>query len=187
MLTFRDYHPFLHVRTLMESIAAQAGYSIRSDFMETDFVGSLYISGRYPEKETSLLTDRMGFLAKRFATVSAVADRFGRVYADPLTPLNSVGNLVDSADPEEVQDGQTLSGVYNHNNVFRKTDARAAFCPPEKVTAGFEYNLKYRSDYLIANRTELKCFNRICLDDDIERVFKVTNRYPDRRSEYKDN
>ena len=56
MLTFRDYHPFLHVRTLMESIAAQAGYSIRSDFMETDFVGSLYISGRYPEKETSLLT-----------------------------------------------------------------------------------------------------------------------------------
>ena len=184
MLTFRDYHPFLHVRTLMESIAAQAGYSIRSDFMETDFVGSLYISGRYPEKETSLLTDRMGFLAKRFATVSAVADRFGRVYADPLTPLNSVGNLMDSADPEEVQDGQTLSGVYNHNNVFRKTDARAAFCPPEKVTAGLEYNLKYRSDYLIANRTELKCFNRICLDDDIERVFKVTNRYPDRRSEY---
>ena len=66
MLTFRDYHPFLHVRTLMESIAAQAGYSIRSDFMETDFVGSLYISGRYPEKETSLLTDRIdiGFRAE---------------------------------------------------------------------------------------------------------------------------
>ena len=86
----------------MESIAAQAGYSIRADFMETDFVGSLYISGRYPEKETSLLTDRLGFLAKRFATVSAVADRFGRVYADPLTPFNSVGNLMESADPEEV-------------------------------------------------------------------------------------
>ena len=68
MLTFRDYHPFLHARTLLESIAAQAGYSIRSDFMETVFFGSLYISGRYPEKETGLLTDRMGFLAKRFAT-----------------------------------------------------------------------------------------------------------------------
>ena len=34
MLTFTDYHPFLHVRTLVDAIAAAGGYTIRSDFMD---------------------------------------------------------------------------------------------------------------------------------------------------------
>lgn len=145
------------------------------------------MSGAYPEKDTGLLLERMGFLAKRFHTTEATADRFGRVYADPLTTLNTIGNIVDSADPNETQDGKTLSEVYNHNNAFRQIDGRIAFCPIEKVAVGFEYNLKYKSDYQIASRTELKCFNRIYLDDDNERVFKVLNQYEDRRPEYQDN
>lgn len=187
MLTFRDYHPFLHVKSLLEQIVKQAGYTIESQFFTSDFFNSLYMSGAYPEKDTGLLLERMGFLTKRFHTTEATADRFGRVYADPLTTLNTIGNIVDSADPNETQDGKTLSEVYNHNNAFRQIDGRIAFCPIEKVAVGFEYNLKYKSDYQIASRTELKCFNRIYLDDDNERVFKVLNQYEDRRPEYQDN
>ena len=187
MLTFRDYHPFLHVKSLLEQIAKQAGYTIQSQFFASDLFNSLYISGAYPEKDTGLLLERMGFLAKRFQPAEATADRFGRVYADPLTSLNSIGNIVDSADPNETQNGQTLSDVYNYNDAFRQIDGRIAFCPVEKVAVGFEYDLKYRSDYQIASRSELKCFNRIYLDDDSERTFKVLNRYEDRRAEYQDN
>ena len=122
MLTFRDYHPFLHVKSLLEQIAKQAGYTIQSQFFASDLFNSLYISGAYPEKDTGLLLERMGFLAKRFQPAEATADRFGRVYADPLTSLNSIGNIVDSADPNETQNGQTLSDVYNYNDAFRQIE-----------------------------------------------------------------
>ena len=46
MLTFTDYHPFLHVRTLVDAIAAAGGYTIRSDFMDGAPFRSLYMSGR---------------------------------------------------------------------------------------------------------------------------------------------
>lgn len=97
MLTFRDYHPFLHVKSLLEQIAKQAGYTIQSQFFASDLFNSLYISGAYPEKDTGLLLERMGFLAKRFQPAEATADRFGRVYADPLT--SSIPSAISSIVP----------------------------------------------------------------------------------------
>ena len=182
MLTFTDYHPFLHVRTLVDAIAAAGGYTIRSDFMDGAPFRSLYMSGRYPEQQTEPFKERMGFLAGRFGDATASADRFGRVYADPLTAVSSVGNLVDTADPDRTQDGTTVAGVYNRNDCFREDGQRIAYCPVEEVTAGFEYSLAYRTDYRIASREELKCFDRVFLDDDVERRFRVVNRHEDRRT-----
>ena len=182
MLTFTDYHPFLHVRTLVDAIAAAGGYTIRSDFMDGAPFRSLYMSGRYPEQQTEPFKERMGFLAGRFGDATASADRFGRVYADPLTAVSSVGNLVDTADPDRTQDGATVAGVYNRNDCFREDGQRIAYCPVEEVTAGFEYSLAYRTDYRIASREELKCFDRVLLDDDVERRFRVVNRHEDRRT-----
>lgn len=69
MLTFTDYHPFLHVRTLVDAIAAAGGYTIRSDFMDGAPFRSLYMSGRYPEQQTEPFKERMGFLAGASATL----------------------------------------------------------------------------------------------------------------------
>lgn len=182
MLTFTDYHPFLHVRTLVDAIAAAGGYTIRSDFMDGAPFRSLYMSGRYPEQQTEPFKERMGFLAGRFGDATASADRFGRVYADPLTAVSSVGNLVDTADPDRTQDSATVAGVYNRNDCFREDGQRIAYCPVEEVMAGFEYSLAYRTDYRIASREELKCFDRVLLDDDVERRFRVVNRHGDRRT-----
>lgn len=186
MLTFTDYHPFLNVRALVDAIAAAGGYTVASTFMDSAFFRALYISGRYPEKEVEPLAERMGFLAGRFADATAVADRFGRVYADPLTTISSVGNIVDTADPDDISDGVSVAGVYNRNGCFRKDGQRAAYYPAESVAVGFEYRLRYRSDYRIASRTALKCFDRVYLDDNIEHRYQVTNRNEDRRETYRD-
>lgn len=184
IMTFSDYHPFINAKDFIESIAAQAGYTINSSFLNSDFFKSLFISGKYPEKEVQNIADKMGFLAKRFAPATATADRFGRVYADPFTPLSSIGNIVDSADPEEESEYGKLSDVFNTNNCFRKVDNRIAFYPTETVNVGFEYSLKYSSDYKIKNRSELTCFNSIYLDDMREREFKIANNNEDLRSKF---
>lgn len=185
MMTFTDYHPFLNARTLMDAIAAQGGYTIRSDFMDGEFFRSLYVSGNYPEREVGSYREQMGFLAGCFAERTATADRFGRVYGDPFTTLSSVGNIVDTADPDELRDGAAVPGVYNRNNCFRTVGSRIAYYPVEATAVGFEYALSYRSDYRIATREELRCFDRVWLDDDVERRYRVPNRNKDRRGEYR--
>ncbi len=79
-----------------------------------------------------------------------------------------------------------MAGVYNRNGCFRKDGQRAAYYPTESVAVGFEYRLRYRSDYRIASRTALKCFDRVYLDDNIEHRYQVTNRNEDRRETYRD-
>ncbi len=187
VLTFEDYHPFLHVHSLLTQIAAQSGYVIQSNFLNSPFFDSLYLSGKYTERDSELLKERMGFLAGRFTDVSANADHLGRVYADPLTTLSSLGNLVETADPYETQNGKTLPDLYNHNEAFRIDGQRIGFFPVETVVVGFEYALQYRSDYRIKSRDELCCFNSLRLDDGYERQYKVINRQIDRRAEFHDN
>ena len=127
MMTFRDYHPFINARAILDAIAAQAGYTIESEFLDSDFFKSLFVSGKYPEKDAAAQKEKMGFLAKRFSPATAVADRFGRVYADPYTTLSSIGNIVDTADPEEKRGGAAIEGVYNSNNCFRQDSGQIAF------------------------------------------------------------
>lgn len=187
LLSFSDYHPFINVKALVDAIVADAGYTINSQFMDSDFFKSLYMSGKYPEKEVQSFAEEMGFVAGRFQNASATADRFGRVYADPFTTLSSIGNLVDSADPDQSSENGVISGVYNHGECFKTDESgRIGYYPLEKITVGFEYELRYRSDFRIANRNELKCFDRVYLDDDIERKFSVKNQYEDRRESFHD-
>ncbi|MDD3108895.1 MAG: hypothetical protein PHV49_06800, partial [Alistipes sp.] len=185
MLTFSDYHPFLHIKSVLDAIVQAAGYTIVSEFMNSDSFQSLYMSGCYPEKEVEQLANRMGFLAGRWSEASAVADRFGRVYADPFTTVASIGNLVDTADPtESASDGTVAEGVYNTNQCFRKVEGRIAFYPTEVISVGFEYALHYQSDFRIGTRAALTCFDRVYLDDNTEHCFKVMNRYEDRKAQF---
>ncbi len=181
-LTVDDYHPFLHVQSVLEAAARQAGYLLRSDFAGTALFRSLYMSGRYASPEVSALKEKMDFRAGRFADRTATANRYGMVSADPFnTTASSVGNIVDTADPAATQDGAKADGVYDRGGTFSKTGGRVAFTPSKEVTAGFEFNLRYKTSYRILSRTELSGFNTVSLCDGSLHTFRIPNRFADMR------
>lgn len=183
LLSVDDYHPFLHLATLLETMFAEAGYRIRSEFIQSEFFRSLYMSGAYASRDTTAAVNRMGFSARRLSAASAVAGEEGRVWANPTAVANTVGNIVDTATPGSVdEDGVALSGLYNNGNCFSK-DAYGKICftPPSEVSVGFEYYLKYTSGHRILSRTRLKGFDTIYLGTGAEFRFELANRYTDLR------
>lgn len=183
LLTVDDYHPFLHVATLVERIFAEAGYRIESKFMESESFRSLYMSGAYASRDTAALAARMGFFARRLSPATAKADYSGRVWANPNTALNSVGNLVETATPQTPDaDGEPIPGLSNNGGCFGFDRGNILFTPAAEVSAGFEYYLKYTTDHVIQSRQRLKGFDSIDLDTSADMRFMLANRYEDRRN-----
>lgn len=183
MLSTDDYHPFLHIATLVEQLFRESGYTLRSRFFAGEEFRSLYMSGAYASRDTTAIAARMGFLARRLTTVSAVADWAGRVYANPFTSVASVGNLVESASPQSVdEDGEQCFDLFAHSGCFAH-DAEGAICftPTTDISAGFEYYLRYTTEHRICSREQLTGFDALYLGAGNEWRFRLTNRYEDRR------
>ncbi len=185
VLTCDDYHPFIHAATLLRAVFAGSGYTVQSDFLSGGLFSSLYISGNYPTSDVSVLKSNMDFLARRFAPRSAIANVMGRVYADPYRTAYTVGNIVDTADPSQSSGGVSYDDVYTNNGCFQMDDDRVMFMPTGTVSVGFQYHLKYTTDYYMKDRTELTGFNRVYLGGDSPRIFKLVNTYPDRRASFR--
>jgi hypothetical protein len=185
ILSSDDYHPFIHVATLLRAIFAESGYTVESDFVDGEMFDSLYISGNYPTRDVSALKANMDFLARRFAPATAAANSSGRVYADPYRTSYTVGNLVDTADPSYSVEGVTLDDVFSNNGCFQMDDDRVAFVPTGEVSVGFQYHLRYTTDYHITSRQQLAGFNTVYIGEQSPRVFTLTNPYPDRRETFR--
>lgn len=184
LLAVEDYHPFLHIASIVEQIFTQAGYRIESRFMESDLFRSLYMSGAYASHDTAAITNRMGFLARRLGPVTAEANEVGRVAANPDLEISSVGNIVETATPLSVDaDGESVDGLYNNGNCFSLQNGKIVFTPPSEVSVGFEYYLKYTTQHRILSRTRLTGFDTIYLGSGSEFRFQLTNRYKDFRNE----
>ncbi len=182
LVSVDDYHPFLHLATIVERIFAEAGYTLRSDFFAGAFFRSLYMSGAYASHDTAAAEARMGFLARRLAEATATADARGRVEADPAALYHTVGNLVETATPSAVDaDGEPLLACYDHGGCFAVEEGRILFRPTTRVEAGFEYSLRYTTDHRIRSRTRLTGFDTIYLDTGGEVHCELPNRYVDRR------
>ncbi len=182
LLTVDDYHPFLHVATLVEQIFKEANYRIVSEFFGTPFFRSLYMSGAYPTRDTAAAEARMGFLARRTGPATATASAAGWVYADPKAVLNTVGNIVEPATPQTPDaDGEPMTEVYNNGRSLGMVDGMLCFTPATETTVGFEYYLKYTTDHRILSRTRLRGFDSIYLGPGSELRFALANRYEDRR------
>ena len=109
-LAVEDYHPFLHVATLVGTIFSQAGYRVKSRFFESELFQSLYMSGAYASRDTAAAVNRMGFQARRLGPATATGNEFGRVTANPKALANTVGNIVDTATPQAIDvDGEAIS------------------------------------------------------------------------------
>ena len=185
ILTAEDYHPFIHVGTLLRKIMAAAGYKVVSQFVDSEFFDSLYMSGRYPASDTSLLSAAMDFRARKYTAASAQADYLGRVYADPYAVASSVGNIADSADPMFETDGIRYDDVFSRSGCFAQDGKRVMFKPTKQISVGFRYEISYTTSYRILSRTELAGFNRIYLGENFDRKFRLANNFTDRSREFR--
>ena len=188
ILTVDDYFPFLHIATLVEQIFHDAGYTIESRFLRSEFFQKLFLSGAYSSRDTTAAQNRMGFLARRLQAVTAEADHMGRVYADPAALYSTVGNLVESASPLAVDEvGAVLQELYNNGHCFTMEEGRILFRPLGEVYVGFEYLLRYTTDHRIRSRTELIGFDRLYIPGCGLITAHLTNRYPDCRHSLRNN
>lgn len=182
ILSVDDYHPFLHVATLVEQLFRESGYTVKSRFLDSAFFRSLYMSGAYTSRDTAAAAARMGFSARRLAPATAVGDELGRVSANPKAIASTVGNIVETATPQSIDaDGEAVSGLYNNGNCFSKDNGKIVFTPPTEVSAGFEYYLRYTTAHRILSRTRLKGYDTIYLGPGSEFAFELANRYKDLR------
>lgn len=170
-----DYHPFLHLRSVVERIFGDAGYAVESEFMAGDEFDSLYMSGGYPEGNVAELERYMGFCARRNNSATATADYSGCVYASPIYSSHTVGNLVDLDTSEKFDD------TYNKNRCLQLINGRLAWRPTRQVSVGFVYELKYRTDCRIKSRHRLAGFDKIWLDGATCHSFSIANPYVDHR------
>lgn len=188
LLTVEDYHPFLHLGTLVKQIFAQANYSVKGEFLDSQLFQTLYMSGAYASRDTSAARNRMGFLARRLNTASAVGNELGRVVANPKALANTLGNIVDTATPLSVDaDGTVLTDLYNNGNCFSTSNGLIVFTPPTTISTGFEFYLKYTTDHRILSRTRLTGFDTIYLGTGGEYDFELANRYEDQRDNLQPN
>lgn len=188
LLAVEDYHPFLHVATLVGKIFSQAGYRIESRFFESELFQSLYMSGAYASRDSAAAVNRMGFQARRLGPATAAGNEFGRVSANPKALANTVGNIVDTATPQAVDvDGEAISGLYNNGNCFSTVDDKIVFTPPTEVNVGFEFYLKYTTAHRIRSRSRLTGFDTLYLGPGAEFGFQLANRYEDLRNQITTN
>lgn len=188
ILSVDDYHPFLHVDTLVRKIFADAGYTVDSRFMESDTYTRLYMSGSYATGDTVGLASKMGFYARRIAPKTAVANSSGRVYADPKALFNTIGNIVETATPQALDaDGKYIPGLVNNGGCFSVDDGQIVFTPTTSVSVGFEYHLKYTTGHRILSRTRLKGIDSVYLGANADIAFTLANRYEDRRAQMRAN
>ena len=182
LLSVEDYHPFLHVATLVGQIFREADYEVKSRFFESAFFRSLYMSGAYSSRDTTAAAGRMGFSARRLAPATAAANELGRVSANPKAVANTVGNIVDTATPQSVDaGGEAIDGLFNNGNCFSTDNGKIVFTPPTEISVGFEYRLKYTTAHRIVSRTRLKGFDTVDLRPGAEFRFELANRYRDLR------
>ena len=174
LLSTDDYHPFLSLYALVQTLFDKAGYAVESAFMESPWFRSLYMSGAYASHDTRVQQQKMGFLARRKADGTTTANALGRVEANPFVTFNTVGNLVDAFSPQEIDEtGATLTDAYSAGGCLRIENGELCFRPLTEVSAGFEYDLHYVTDYRIRSRTRLTGFDSVWLGEDADVRFEL--------------
>ncbi len=158
-----DYHPFISIREMVREMFAKSGYTLRSDFLDSEFGRSLYMSGDYAHTNNELAQERCDFLARRKEDASDTADYFGRVYASRAFAAHTVGPIVDTVDPDTIDcNGRRMSDVFCKGNSF-KMDSAGDICfePVMSVKAGFLLHLEYTTEYKIISRERFCGFDTV--------------------------
>ncbi|MFI3323745.1 MAG: hypothetical protein SNI45_04045 [Rikenellaceae bacterium] len=170
-----DYHPFINLSTLLETIFGNAGYTMESTTATEESFDKIYISGNYSSAENEAARAALGFYAKRLSDTTTTTDSLGRVNVSPYEIYSTVGNIVD------IESVESDSECYNYSSVLQYNGDAVVFRPTVQISAGFEYFLHYTCTCEIESRTKLKGIDTINLIDDGYIEWEITNRYEDHR------
>lgn len=180
-----DYHPFISVAKMVEVMFEDLGYKLRSKFFESELGQSLYMSGDYARNDSSRAKSQCDFFARRSTPVTAAADFFGRVYASKSFAANTVGPIVDTADPTAIDsNGVPMYETFSTNGSFSKTEyGDICFSPKYSVTAGFILHLEYTTEYKIRSRDEFVGFDMVEAVTGVKVEFSLANTCKDYRND----
>lgn len=173
-----NYHPFIHLGSLLRAMFAEAGYAVSSSFMGSNFFNSLHMSGRWREINSEGWKSAMDFKAVRSEDSPTVkAHYFGRVFASPIKYYNTIGNLV------EVPDG-SVEGAFNAGCFgLEESSGRICFTPTRPVQVAFDYHLRWRTEYRIKSRTELIGLSSVKFSLTDSESVPLVNNFHDFRNE----
>jgi hypothetical protein len=174
VMTVADYYPFLSIRHLVEAAAERAGYELAGEWVRSEEFDKLMMSGRYPqagEASLSRLRSFVGFEAGRTSTATATANYLGRVWLTSQVLTSTLGNVVQTTQGD---------GLYCSNGCLTISDEEGVvYRPATTQTVGFEYYLKYTTDYRMLSKKRLKCFDAIYLGSGCNMKFEVANHFKD--------
>lgn len=176
-----DYHPFISISEMVRAMFADTGYTLHSNFLDSDFGQSLYMSGDYERSDTSRAKEKCDFFARRIAPVTATADFFGRVYTSQSVAAHSIGAIVDLPNPEAVDsNGVQMIETFNTMNALSLSgEGELCFTPQCSVKAGFLLHLEYTTEYEVLSRDAFRGFNIIEGIDGVKVEFPLANTYTD--------
>ena len=183
MLAPTDYHPFISVRALIKSMVEASGYKLKSEFLDTQLVYRLMMSGAYPRVNTARAVATMGFKALRSVSTTATAADDGRVDACMPIFASNIGAIVDTVDPDAVDEsGEPLSGAYSTGGSLTFEGGEPLFTPTREISVAFDIHLNYTTDYRIVSSRWLKGFDSIYLGNGCYVELALQNRFKDQRS-----
>lgn len=175
VMTVGDYYPFLSIERLLREAVERGGYTLAGEWVTGEEFKSLMMSGRYAEvggSSLSRLKAFAGFEAGRTTTAQTTADGQGRAWLSPLVLTSSLGSFVTTAQGE---------AFHNNNGCLTFSEEGVVYKPATKLTVGFEYYLKYTTDYRITSRDRLTCFDAIYLGEGCDMEFHVANPFKDQK------
>ncbi len=180
-----DYHPFISIAAMVKAMFANLGYTLRSNFFESDLGRSLYMSGDYLRGDVASAKSKCDFFARRSAPVSATADAMGRVYATTSVATHTVGTIVDTVNPEEYDsDGVQMIECFNTFNALSRSDnGDLCFTPKSSVKVGFLLHLEYTTDYRVISRDKFAGFNIVNGVNGVKVEFPLANTIKDYRND----
>lgn len=180
----QDYHPFISVRAVIDSIVQGSGYRLCSNFLETPLEKRLMISGAYKRVESEQAYASMGFKALRTRSATATASPIGRVDAWFPEGGSNVGIVVDTVNPNTLdENGLPSVGAYDNGGCFTFESGVPMFRPKREISAAFDLHLHYTTDYRIISSTKLRGFDKIDLGNECYVDVGLQNNFHDVRNE----
>lgn len=177
-----DYYPFISIQALLRAITTTNGYRVVSNFLNTDIVSRLMMSGAYRSVDSASAFATMGFKAMRSKSNTAAAGEDGRVYAWEPVMASNVGAVVDTVDPSTLgEDDRPMFGAYSTGECFTFDEGRPIFTPVREISVAFDVHLHYLTDYKVASSQRLKGFDTIHLGNGCDVNIDLSNTYTNLR------
>lgn len=184
MLLPQDYHPFISIKAIIESIAEQSGYELCSNFLQTPLAQKLMLSGAYKRVEAEQAYATMGFKALRTKSTTATASAIGRVDAWVPATGSNLGVVVDTVSPNAVdENGVQCSEAYDVGGCFTFEKSAPTFRPKREINVAFDVYLRYTTDYKILSSTRLRGFDKLYIGNECYVEVGLQNPFRDLRNE----